>query len=79
MKCVHGRSCRIVDKGKFLWYPYKGFLWTFIRRFLPAQTGDTYLKKRDWISIGLILACIAMLLGYRVLARIRADIRKRQG
>lgn len=31
------------------------------------------MKKRDWISIGLILACIAMLLGYRVLARIRAD------
>lgn len=31
------------------------------------------MKKRDWISIGLIIACIAVLLGYRVIARIRAD------
>lgn len=31
------------------------------------------MKKRDWISIGLIIACIAVLLGYRVIARVRAD------
>ena len=31
------------------------------------------MKKRDWISIGLIIACMAVLLGYRALARIRAD------
>lgn len=31
------------------------------------------MKKQNWISIGLIIACIGLLLGYRVLARIRAD------
>ena len=31
------------------------------------------MKKQNWISIVLIIACIGLLLGYRVLARIRAD------
>lgn len=32
------------------------------------------MKKRDWISIVLIILCVAALLGYRAVARIRADL-----
>lgn len=32
------------------------------------------MKKQNWISIGLIILCVAVLLGYRAIVRLRTDV-----